>query len=190
MLKCRTGGNIYCAAVFFYKGTDVAIVGGGDTACEEATYLAKICRKVYMIVRKNHLKASMQERVFNTENIEVIWEHETKEILGDKVVNGVLLSNVITGEETKLDIEGFFVAIGPMKYKGINYASYFNYKNVKEEVGKVIESLSQKSWKVELEMECSMCGLTNGHKMSCEPSLRTYKPKLTNNKIKILKLLK
>ncbi len=114
--KFNGSGVSACAVCdgFFYKGNDVAIVGGGDTACEEATYLAKICRKVYMIVRKDHLKASkaMQNRVFNTENIEVIWEHETKEILGDKVVNGVLLSNVITGEETKLDIEGFFVAIG------------------------------------------------------------------------------
>ena len=100
---------------FFYRGKDVAIVGGGDTAAEEATYLAKLCNKVYMIVRRDELRASkaMQEKVFNTPNIEVLWNHTTKEILGDfSGVNGVLLQNVKTGEEKQIAIHGFFVAIG------------------------------------------------------------------------------
>ncbi|MFZ4741239.1 MAG: thioredoxin-disulfide reductase [Bacteroidales bacterium] len=100
---------------FFYRGKDVAIVGGGDTAAEEATYLAKLCNKVYMIVRRDELRASkaMQEKVFNTPNIEVLWNHTTKEILGDfSGVNGVLLQNVKTGEDKQLAIHGFFVAIG------------------------------------------------------------------------------
>lgn len=100
---------------FFYRGKDVAIVGGGDTAAEEATYLAKLCKKVYMIVRRDELRASkaMQEKVFNTPNIEILWNHTTKEILGDfSGVNGVLLSNTKTGEEKHIDIHGFFVAIG------------------------------------------------------------------------------
>jgi len=100
---------------FFYRGKDVAIVGGGDTAAEEATYLAKLCNKVYMIVRRDELRASkaMQEKVFNTPNIEVLWNHTTKEILGDfSGVNGVLLQNVKTAEEKQLAIHGFFVAIG------------------------------------------------------------------------------
>lgn len=100
---------------FFYRGKDVAIVGGGDTAAEEATYLAKLCKKVYMIVRRDELRASkaMQEKVFNTPNIEILWNHTTKEILGDfSGVNGVLLSNTKTGEDKQIDIHGFFVAIG------------------------------------------------------------------------------
>ena len=73
---------------FFYKGKEVAVVGGGDTACEEATYLAGLCRKVYLVVRKNYLRASkaMQERVFNTPNIEVLFEHNTKELYGTDMV--------------------------------------------------------------------------------------------------------
>lgn len=104
---------------FFYKGKDIAIVGGGDTACEEALYLSNLGRKVYMIVRRDELRASkaMQKRVFEKENIEVIWNSKTKEIVGTeqgfmKSVNGVILENVKTGEERKIDIEGFFVAIG------------------------------------------------------------------------------
>jgi len=99
---------------FFYKGQDIAIVGGGDTAAEEATYLAKLCRKVYMIVRRNELRASkaMQHKVTKTSNIEVKWNHITKEITGDKSVNGVIIQDTITGKESKLDITGFFVAIG------------------------------------------------------------------------------
>ncbi|MBK5285720.1 MAG: thioredoxin-disulfide reductase [Bacteroidia bacterium] len=99
---------------FFFRQQDVAIVGGGDTACEEASYLAKLCKKVYMIVRKDALRASkaMVHRVENTANIEIIYNTETKEILGDKTVNGVRIANVKTKEERTLEITGFFVAIG------------------------------------------------------------------------------
>ncbi len=114
--KFRGMGVSACATCdgFFYRKQDVAVVGGGDTACEEATYLASICKKVYLIVRKNYLRASkaMQERVFNTPNIEVLFEHNTKEVLGDdEGVTGVtVVSN--SGEERTLDIMGFFLAIG------------------------------------------------------------------------------
>lgn len=100
---------------FFYRGQDVAVVGGGDTAAEEATYLAKMTRKVYLIVRRDELRASkaMQHRVMNTPNIEILWNHVTREILGDgKVVTGALLEDVKTGEAKQIDIQGFFVAIG------------------------------------------------------------------------------
>jgi thioredoxin reductase (NADPH) len=99
---------------FFFKGQDVAIVGAGDTAAEEATYLAKLCNKVYMIIRKDQMRASkaMQERVLHTPNIEILWNSETKEILGDKTVNGAILKNTVTGEEKTISIGGFFVAIG------------------------------------------------------------------------------
>ena len=96
------------------RGKDVAVVGGGDTACEEATYLASLCRKVYMIVRRNVFRASkaMQERVFNTPNIEVLWEHQTKEIIGnDMGVTGAVLRRN-DGTETTIAIDGFFLAIG------------------------------------------------------------------------------
>src|SRR3954467_2551694 len=88
---------------FFFKGQEVAIVGAGDTAAEEATYLAKLCKKVYMIVRKSEMRASkaMQHRVMNTPNIEVIFNSQTKEILGDQTVNGALLVND-KGEERKI----------------------------------------------------------------------------------------
>ncbi|HNV81846.1 MAG TPA: thioredoxin-disulfide reductase [Tenuifilaceae bacterium] len=114
--KFKGQGVSACATCdgFFYKGQDVAVVGGGDTACEEATYLAGICRKVYMIVRKPYLRASkaMQDRVANTKNIEVLFEHVTKEVVGDdNGVNGVLLENG-KGEIVKKDITGFFLAIG------------------------------------------------------------------------------
>lgn len=99
---------------YFFRGQEVAIVGGGDTACEEASYLAKLCKKVYMIVRKGKLRASkaMQHRVMNTPNIEILFNHETKEILGEKTVEGALLINNKTNEEVKINITGFFVAIG------------------------------------------------------------------------------
>jgi thioredoxin reductase (NADPH) len=114
--KFKGQGVSACATCdgFFYKGQDVAVVGGGDTACEEATYLAGICKKVYMIVRKPYLRASkaMQDRVAATKNIEVLYEHNTKEIVGDMSgVNGAVLTNA-KGEEVKIDITGFFVAIG------------------------------------------------------------------------------
>ncbi len=99
---------------YFFRGQEVAIVGGGDTACEEASYLAKLCKKVYMIVRKDELRASkaMQHRVMNTANIEVLFNHETKEITGDKGVDGAILINTKTNEEVKINVTGFFVAIG------------------------------------------------------------------------------
>jgi thioredoxin reductase (NADPH) len=99
---------------YFFRGQDVAIVGAGDTAAEEATYLAKLCRKVYMIVRKGEMRASkaMQHRVENTANIEILWNSETKEILGEKTVSGARIYNNKTNTETKIDVTGFFVAIG------------------------------------------------------------------------------
>lgn len=114
--KFKGQGVSACATCdgFFYRGKDVAVVGGGDTACEEATYLASLCRRVYMIVRRNVFRASkaMQERVFNTPNIEVLWEHQTKEILGNEMgVTGALLRRN-DGVERKIDIDGFFLAIG------------------------------------------------------------------------------
>jgi thioredoxin reductase (NADPH) len=114
--KYKGQGVSACATCdgFFYKGRDVAVVGGGDTAAEEATYLAGICNKVYLIIRKDHMRASkvMQERVFNTKNIEILFEHTTKEIVGDSSgVNGAILING-KGEEVKIDIHGFFLAIG------------------------------------------------------------------------------
>ena len=114
--KFRGQGVSACATCdgFFYRKKDVAVVGGGDTACEEATYLASLCRKVYMIVRKPFLRASkaMQERVFNTPNIEVLFEHNTVEVLGDDSgVTGALLRRT-DGAERTIDIAGFFLAIG------------------------------------------------------------------------------
>ncbi len=111
------GGGVSACAVcdgFFYRGSDVAIVGAGDTACEEAAYLSKICSKVYMIVRKDHFRASkaMQHRVENTPNIEILFNSETDEILGDQVVEGVRVKNNETGELREISIKGFFVAIG------------------------------------------------------------------------------
>lgn len=100
---------------FFFRGHDVAIVGAGDTAAEEATYLAKLARKVYMLVRREEFRASkaMMHRVLNTHNIEVIYNTEAKEIIGDgQVVTGVKVLNNQTGAEQTLDVTGFFVAIG------------------------------------------------------------------------------
>lgn len=100
---------------FFFKGQDVVIVGAGDTAAEEATYLAKLCNKVYMLVRRDEFRASkaMYHRVMNTANIEVLYNTETQEILGDgQVVTGVRVLNNKTNETTDLDVTGFFVAIG------------------------------------------------------------------------------
>ncbi len=111
------GGGVSACAVcdgFFYRGQEVAVVGGGDTAAEEATYLAKLCKKVYLIVRKDEMRASkaMQHRVHNTPNLEVLYRHETLEVLGDTGVTGARLINNETKEEKTIDITGFFVAIG------------------------------------------------------------------------------
>ncbi|HRE75095.1 MAG TPA: thioredoxin-disulfide reductase [Flavobacteriales bacterium] len=106
---------------FFYRGQDVAIVGAGDTAAEEATYLAKLCTKVYMLVRKSEMKASkaMQTRVLNTPNIEVLFDTETDEVIGEKTVEAVRVKNSKTGTMRDLKVTGFFVAIGHEPNTGI-----------------------------------------------------------------------
>lgn len=99
---------------FFFKGQEVAIVGAGDTAAEEALYLSKLCSTVHMIVRRDEMRASvvMQERVKSTDNIKIYWNSETKEVLGDNKVSGVIITNNQTGEETTIPLGAFFVAIG------------------------------------------------------------------------------
>lgn len=99
---------------FFFKGQEVAIVGAGDTAAEEALYLSKICSTVHMIVRRDEMRASvvMQERVKKTPNIKIYWNSETKEVLGDNKVSGVTITNNQTNEETTIPVSAFFVAIG------------------------------------------------------------------------------
>lgn len=99
---------------FFFRGKEVAIVGAGDTAAEEALYLSKLCTNVHMFIRKDEMRASkiMQDRVKKTENIKIYWNSETDEILGEKTVDGVRIKNNKTGEQTTIPIKGFFVAIG------------------------------------------------------------------------------
>ncbi|MCY1538947.1 Thioredoxin reductase [compost metagenome] len=99
---------------FFFKDKEVAIVGAGDTACEEALYLSKICSKVHMFIRKEEMRASkvMQDRVLKTSNIEVYWNTETDEILGEKKVEAVRVLNNKTNEKTEIPLSAFFVAIG------------------------------------------------------------------------------
>lgn len=117
-LRMNAGGVSACAVCdgFFFRNQEVAIVGAGDTAAEEATYLAKLCKKVYMIVRRGEgeMRASkaMQHRVMNTANIEVLWNSETADILGKEAVEGVVVKNNKTGENRSLAVTGFFVAIG------------------------------------------------------------------------------
>lgn len=115
-LRMNAGGVSACAVCdgFFFKGQDVAIVGAGDTAAEEATYLSKLCKKVYMIVRKGEMRASkaMQHRVMNTQNIEVLWNTETHDIIGKETVEAVVVKNNQSGELRTLNVTGFFVAIG------------------------------------------------------------------------------
>jgi thioredoxin reductase (NADPH) len=115
-LRMNAGGVSACAVCdgFFFRGQDVAIVGAGDTAAEEATYLSKLCNKVYMIVRRGDMRASkaMQHRVKNTPNIEILWNTETHDILGKEVVEAVVVKNIDSGELRTLDVKGFFVAIG------------------------------------------------------------------------------
>jgi len=111
------GSGVSACAVcdgFFYRGEDVAIIGAGDTAAEEASYLAKICKKVYMIVRKEEMRASkaMQHRVKSLANVEILYNTETDEILGDMTVEAVRVVNNITGEKREIPVKGFFVAIG------------------------------------------------------------------------------
>lgn len=110
------GGVSACATCdgFFYKGHDVVVVGAGDTAAEEATYLANICKNVTMLVRKDHMRASkaMQHRVNKTENITVLYNTELDEVIGDNVVDGVRVVNNITKEKTDIPVMGVFIAIG------------------------------------------------------------------------------
>lgn len=114
--RLRGSGVSACATCdgFFYRGKIVAVVGGGDTAVEEATYLSNLCKKVFLIVRKGELRASkaMQHKIEHTENIEVLYFHETKEVLGEQVVEGLLLINNQTNKELKIEIDGLFLAIG------------------------------------------------------------------------------
>jgi thioredoxin reductase (NADPH) len=99
---------------FFFRGKEVAIVGAGDTAAEEAMYLSKLCSTVHMIVRRDEMRASkiMQDRVKSTPNIKIYWDSETEEIIGEKSVESVRIKNKKTGEHTTIPIKGFFVAIG------------------------------------------------------------------------------
>tara|TARA_Y200000002_G_scaffold141145_1_gene116506 strand:- start:132 stop:1055 length:924 start_codon:yes stop_codon:yes gene_type:complete len=111
------GGGVSACAVcdgFFYKNQDVAIVGGGDTAIEEATYLAKICTNVTMLVRKDHFRASkaMQNRLSNFDNIKVLFNHEVEEVIGENVVDGLKIKNNLTDDKSELKITGLFIAIG------------------------------------------------------------------------------
>ncbi len=117
----KGGGVSACATCdgYFYRGKDVAVVGGGDTACEDASYLANLCNKVYMIVRRDVLRASkaMQHRVMNTPNIEILWNTQTKELFGEvngfmSALKGAVLFDSKTGEERTIYIDGFFEAIG------------------------------------------------------------------------------
>lgn len=114
--KLMNRGVSACAVCdgFFFRGKQVAVVGAGDSAAEEATYLSKLCPKVFLIVRRGEMRASkiMQERVLATPNIEVVWNSETEEILGEEEVIGVRVVNKQTGERRVLDVSGFFVAIG------------------------------------------------------------------------------
>ncbi|MBT8230719.1 MAG: thioredoxin-disulfide reductase [Bacteroidia bacterium] len=114
--KLMNKGVSACAVCdgFFFRGQDVAVVGGGDTAAEEATYLAKLCKNVHLIIRRDEMRAShiMQKRVMNTENITIHWNTNTVEVLGEDEVKGVKVVNNKTNVESILDVTGFFVAIG------------------------------------------------------------------------------
>jgi len=119
---------------FFYKGKDVAVVGGGDTAAEEALYLSGLCNKVYLIIRKDHMRASrvMQDRVFKTPNIDILFEHNTKDLYGENGVEGaILIHKMGTPEEkeVKIKIDGFFLAIGHTPNSQI-FREYLNLDDV------------------------------------------------------------
>lgn len=134
--KYAGGGVSACATCdgFFYRGKAVAVVGGGDTAAEEALYLAGLCSKVYLIVRRNELRASkvMQDRVFETKNIEILWEHQVKGLFGNNVVEGANLvkkKGTADEEEVKINIDGFFLAIGHTPNSDI-FKEYLNTDEV------------------------------------------------------------
>jgi len=115
-LRDAGGGVSSCAVCdgFFFKDQDVVVVGGGDSATEEASYLSKICNKVYLLVRRDEMRASkiMQQRVINKDNIEILWNTVTEEVLGDNQVEAVRVKNTVTNELTDLKASAFFVAIG------------------------------------------------------------------------------
>ena len=118
------GGGVSACAVcdgFFYKNQDVAVVGGGDTAIEEATYLAKICSNVTMLVRKDHFRASkaMQNRLANFDNIDVLFNHEIEEVIGENVVEGIRIKNNLNQENSEIKVTGLFIAIGHSPNTGI-----------------------------------------------------------------------
>ena len=138
----KLGGGVSACAVcdgFFYRGHETVIVGAGDSACEEAHYLSKLCTKVTMLVRKDEFRASkiMAERVRKTENIEILYNTETKEVLGDgQLVTGVKAINNKTNEETEIPCTGFFVAIGHKpntdifkEYLNLDETGYIEYEN-------------------------------------------------------------
>ncbi len=114
--RLKGKGVTACAVCdgFFYKGMEVAMVGGGDSAAEEATYLANLCPTVHLLVRRDELRASkiMQDRVLNKKNIKIHWNTEVEEILGEDEVEGVRVVNNLTGEKTDIPVKGFFLAIG------------------------------------------------------------------------------
>ena len=151
--KLNGKGVSACAVCdgFFFKGKDVAIVGAGDTACEEASYLSKICSKVYMIVRRDQFRASksMQYRVMNTPNIEILFNSETDEILGENKVDGVRVKNNKTGETREIGIQGFFVAIGHQPNTDI-FKSYLTM----DEVGYLIIEPDSTRTKIEGVFAC------------------------------------
>lgn len=128
---------------FFYRGQDVAIVGAGDTACEEAHYLSKLCRKVTMLVRRDEFRASqiMQKRVMSTPNIEIMFNTETEEILGENGVEAVRVKNNKTGETTEIPLTGFFVAIGHQP----NTSIFKDYLNLDEAGYILVEKGSTKT---------------------------------------------
>lgn len=127
----KIGGGVSACAVcdgFFYRGQETVIVGAGDSACEEAHYLSKLCTKVTMLVRRDEFRASkiMAERVKNTPNIEILFNTDTLEVLGDgQVVTGAHVKNSVTGEERTIPCTGFFTAIGHTPNTGI-FADYIN----------------------------------------------------------------
>ena len=115
--KRLNGKGVSACAVcdgFFFRGKEVAVVGGGDTACEEASHLAKLCKKVYVLVRKDHMRASaiMQQRVRGLDNVEILFQRRVKEVLGGEAVEGLLVERGDTGKSDDLRVQGLFVAIG------------------------------------------------------------------------------
>jgi thioredoxin reductase (NADPH) len=147
--KRLNGRGVSACAVcdgFFYKNLEVAIVGAGDTAAEEALYLSKLCTTVHMIVRRDEMRASkiMQDRVLKTKNIKVYWNSETDEVLGKEEVEGVRIVNNVTGEKTEIAIKGFFVAIG----HNPNSAVFKEYLET-DEVGYVLTKADSSQTNVE-----------------------------------------